>query len=338
MSVSTVCGSCRLLGACLLLALTALPARAARDEPARPSREVSVAQGLRWLSKEQSADGTWGKGESVVPETSLAVLAFLGAGVTPKDGAKKGAQGKAVALGAKALLARRGRDGTFAEGRTTQALATLALCETYALTSDPNLKLAAQSALNQVVKSQDIGTGGWSEKAKGTNELSVTAWQIMALRSGQMAGLTVPQQAFRRAEKFLDAVEVKGPYADTVGGKPSPTATAQGLLCRIYLGTGPRNPRFVAGLAELKKTAPGKSASLLREHFAVQVLHLAGSPDRTITDYLLSRQRRDGSWSKLGPAAAPWNTPVAQTALAVMSLEVYYAHRPLFRRSRPLPE
>src|SRR5262245_1274699 len=117
-------------------------------------------------------------------------------------------------------------------------LATIALCEAYGLTADPNLKRSAQSAINFIVQAQDPVSGGWRDRPREGGATSVFGWQVMALKAGQMAGLSVPRITLRGAEKWLDSVQ----EADGKGGhgytsrEPTPTMTAVGLLCREYLG------------------------------------------------------------------------------------------------------
>ena len=70
--------------------------------------------------------------------------------------------------------------------------ATIALCEAYALTRDPELLLPIQRALAFIAEAQHPETGGWKYRWHSAGDTSVFGWQIMALETVRMAGLDVP--------------------------------------------------------------------------------------------------------------------------------------------------
>src|SRR5205807_6031753 len=85
-------------------------------------------------------------------------------------------------------------------------LASIDVCEAYGLTSDPVLKGPAQQALHFIARAQSAA-GGWSYNAPCTgHDTSVGGWQLMALKSGQMAGLEVPPRTLAAAKRWLDEV------------------------------------------------------------------------------------------------------------------------------------
>ena len=78
-------------------------------------------------------------------------------------------------------------------------------------------------------------------------DTSVVGWQLMALRSGYLAGLTIDPKAIVRADRFLDSVAddrigscygyVSGQHAAELSEDAGIGATTPiGLLCRIYTG------------------------------------------------------------------------------------------------------
>src|SRR5207245_505666 len=101
-------------------------------------------------------------------------------------------------------------------------------------------------------------------------------WQVMALKSGQMSGLNVPNITLRGAEKWLDSCESsdKGGYGYT-GPQATPTMSSVGLLCRQYLGTPRRHPGLRNGCEKLKATPPG-TGGLYYDYYATQVMHHMG--------------------------------------------------------------
>jgi hypothetical protein len=342
--------------------------------------EAAVARGLEWFALHQAPDGHWslhefhrygrekplpaGKtfvctcgGETTrrndVAATAFGLLPFLGAGFTHKPAPKETSRdySKTVGQGLNWLIGKQGKDGYYGGDMYAHGLATIAMCEAYGMTSDPRLKSSAQRALNYVVAAQDPAGGGWRYAPRQAGDLSVTGWQLMALKSGQMAGLAVPRKALALAERFLDSVESnsKGGYKYLPdGAKESVTMTAVGMLCRQYSGVNPRNPGLLAGVAKLRAVPPGASGNLYYEYYATQVLHHmqgdawrfwnlgpGGSGRGGMRDVLIARQdsgaapRRDhqrGSW-----APDPEGGRVMATSLSLLCLEVYYRHLPLYR-------
>ena len=90
----------------------------------------------------------------------------------------------------------------------SHGLATIALCETYGLSGDKQVGMAAQGAVNFILSAQNTADGGWRYNPNDPGDTSVVGWQVMALKSAHMAGLNVGGSAFSAAGKWLDAVAV----------------------------------------------------------------------------------------------------------------------------------
>jgi hypothetical protein len=184
--------------------------------------ENTVASSLFWLGRHQTADGSWrfdppaGKGKdsyfnpgtwkSDSGATALGLLPFLAAGQTHKT---KGPYRQTIEKGLLWLMRHQKQSGNLAKGDQqpmyAHGLATIAVCEAYGMSGDRNLGAAAQQAIKFIVASQDEKTGGWAEPS-GRPSMSLSAWQIMALTSGKMAGLDVPASTWEKAAKFLDSL------------------------------------------------------------------------------------------------------------------------------------
>jgi len=172
----------------------------------------------------------------------------------------------------------------------------------------------------------------------------------MALKSGQMAGLDVDDAknpTFAKATNLLDSVGASdGSGYGYMGPNPTPTMTAVGLLCRLYLGTGPRNTGILSGVNYLKRTPPGSVNSMYYYYYAAQVFHHVGGPDweawnPRMRDLLIAKQDKGsdvnkphlkGSWSPAGDAHGGAGGRLMTTSLALLTLEVYYRHLPLYQR------
>lgn len=332
--------------------------------------EAAVAAALRWLTLHQAPAGNWslrdfnvhgnckcsgfGSADNDVAATAFGLLPLLGAGQTHKPTADKATQryAKNVDRGLKYLILKQNREGAFfakASANThmyAHGLATIAMCEAYALTGDPALRRPAQSALNYIARAQ-TPEGGWRYEAKGATgfDTSVGGWQVMALKSGQMAGLDVPRVTVDGASKFLDAAcsSDQGSYGYTSNVDTTDTLSAVGLLCRQYLGWGPRSPGLIAGSRRLLKTGP-RPDNMYYNYYATQVMHHLGGPaweawNPRMRDQLCAlqdkgtkNQHQKGSWDPKGDGFGSHGGRIMSTSLSVLTLEVYYRHLPLYRQ------
>jgi hypothetical protein len=178
----------------------------------------------------------------------------------------------------------------------------------------------------------------------------------MALKSGQMSGLDVPQATLKKVESYLDSCQSsdKGGYGYMPGTGESATMTAVGLLCRQYLGVSPRNPGLLEGVKKLKANPPGTvKNNYYYDYYATQVMHhmgneswefwnlgKAGNGKGGIRDTLIDRMdegkdtkhsHQYGSWAPEGQWSVQGGR-IMSTSLALLTLEVYYRHLPLYRR------
>jgi hypothetical protein len=317
--------------------------------------EEAVERGLKWLLAHQHEDGGWrfnfdgppcdnlcrdpGREKSTTAATALALLPFYGAGYTHKEGPYAEQVSKGLYyLGTRMLITPQG--GDLQEGTMyAQGLATIVLCEAYAMSKDSNLRPYAQQAVNYILYAQDKHGGGWRYFPGQAGDTSVSGWQIMALKSALMAGLEVPSQSFFLANKFLDSVQnEKGAYYGyTLSTNGGTTTSAVGLLCRMYLGWGRNHPGLVSGSAGLDKLGPSETNMYLN-YYATQVLYHRGGPawdrwNKKMRDYLIATQasegHENGSWY-FQDYHDDKGGRLLNTALAILTLEVYYRYLPLY--------
>jgi hypothetical protein len=320
-----------------------------------PESEDAVTRGLGWLAAHQREDGSWrfdhregpcqglcrdpGTAGSTTAATGLALLAFLGAGEKPKAGK----HGEAVSRGIYYLqnrLVLTPQGGDLQEGTMyAQGIAAMALSEAYAMTGDQTLQPHAQQAIDFICHAQHAG-GGWRYAPGQPGDTTVLGWQLMALKSAQMAQLQVPRETIYLAEKFLDSVQKNdGAYYGYMKPDQAPTPTAVGLLMRMYLGWPREDDRLTRGTAYLEKMGPSRT-DMYFNFYATQVLHHYRGPgwpkwNQTLRDRLVATQARrgheHGSWyfaDKHGQAGGRLYT----TAMCVMILEVYYRYLPLYEQ------
>lgn len=320
--------------------------------------EDAVERGLNWIAAHQREDGSFsfnlkkppcngmcrnsGTEASATAATGIALLPFLGAGYTHKKGEHQRVVKRGLySLGARAIVTPQGIDLRGGGTMYAQGLATIALCEAYGMTRDESLKEIAQGALRFIVYAQNHDDGGWRYTPGEPGDTTVTGWQLMALRSGQLAKLNVPSPTVGMIDRFLDSVQTDGGarYRYQIQRKPEKTTTAVGLLCRMYLGWGRDRPTLYQGVAFLDKWGPSKT-NIYYDYYATQVMHFWEGPEwgkwnRTMRDYLIATQSKSshesGSWH-LDDQYGNIGGRLYTTAMALMILEVYYRHMPLFEQ------
>jgi hypothetical protein len=322
--------------------------------------EDAVERGLRWLQAHQNPDGSWlfdfehgpcrgkckdsGRYASPVPATALALLAFLGHGDTQREGeyqetVKKGLYylcGQMSVSTNGGSLMESGGKGMYSHG-----LSAIAICEAYAMTREKELESYAQLAIDFIVSAQDKRGGGWRYTPGMPGDTTVSGWQIMALKSGQMAYLRVPQDTIHRATKFLDSVQFKQgaqyQYQPRVKEGKELTTTSVGLLCRLYTGWPLEHPGIADGVAILSRHGPSPD-NMYFDYYATQVLHQWGGKEwqewnYRMRDYLVRTQANEGHENGSWHFGGSWSSEggrLYNTALAIMILEVYYRHLPLY--------
>ncbi|MBS0198041.1 MAG: PD40 domain-containing protein [Planctomycetes bacterium] len=324
--------------------------------------ERAVGLALDWLKAHQSADGHWsgrrfddghepagGAAEidSDAAMTGLSLLCFLGAGHThTADGPYRADVQHALDW----LIARQSANGDLrrdparpdAPGETMYShnIATVALCEAFAMTRDPKLAGAARRAVAFMISIQanpDPARRGTRARAEDT---SVIGWQVMAMHSARRSGFTVPQSAFDAASAWLNTVaspSQPGRYAYTRGEAPSAAMTAEAMFIQQLLGHIRAEPRMEQSARFVLETPPRWADGAPTHYWYYATLALfqhQGDEWRAWNDQLVPELLRHQH--QTGPAAGTWDPKdewsrlggrIYQTAICTLSLEVYYRYK-----------
>ena len=325
--------------------------------------EAAVARALRWISQHQNEDGSWSldrfqhapecagqcdgaaKIRSTSAGTSLVLLPFLGAGQTHLVGRYK----DTVAAGLRWMVEHQEPNGDLRydsaanSGMYAQGQSAIVLCEAFAMTGDEYLRRPAQLAIDFIIAAQHPG-GGWRYHPQEAGDTSVLGWQVMALQSARAAQLNVPPLTVELANQYLDAAQQEGgsQYAYQPGGPATHVMTAEGLLCRMYLGWNLQNPSLRPGVTYLLDHHPPQQdrPEFYYWYYATQVMHHAGGSQweqwnlrmrQALIQSQETRGHQAGSWAPRG-VHAEGGGRIYTTSLAACTLEVYYRHAPIFRQ------
>jgi hypothetical protein len=340
--------------------------RAALRNGGSRKSENAVDAALEWLARHQEADGSWlckkhegsMSDEVSVGLTGLATLAFLGAGHTEQVGKFKSNVRRGIAY----LISRQDARGMVGQnsghghgGGYNHAIAGLALAEAWGMSGGKSRStgVAAQKAMDYSVLHHQRDYGGWRYGPKAAGDLSVSGWYIMQLKSGKVAGLKVPGQAWQGAIQFLDSVEVKEAEHDGYEGglfkympnkdhwgtqRSKARISSVGILGRLFLGYPPSD--MIGGGNLLIETLPKwEEQDFYYWYYGTLDMFQMGGDfwqqwNPAMRDMLVTNQRRggdeDGSWDPNGDYSKR-SGRVFSTAVGALCLEVYYRYLPMYK-------
>ncbi len=331
--------------------------------------QTAVRQALRWLASNQSEDGRWdasqhgaGNERSVAGHnrdnagaeadtgiTGLALLAFLGDGHTHTQGPYRH-----VVQGAIDFLIRSQRsDGNLSGNAEMYAamychgMAAFALAEAYGMTGDPLLEAPVRKAVAYTLAAQHRTQGGWRYRpGDAFGDTSQLGWQLMALKSAELAGIEVPNEARNGMVRFLKSVghgKHGGLASYRAGELPNRVMTAEALFCRQLLGMTRDNPASNEAGDYIIQELPGEQINLYYWYYAtLSTYQLQGKYwenwNQSLQQVLLTRQSTSdeqlGSWDP-DCIWGGYGGRVYSTALATLCLEVYYRFLPLYVQKQP---
>ncbi|HIF00269.1 MAG TPA: hypothetical protein EYQ63_25505 [Fuerstia sp.] len=327
--------------------------------------EKAVNRGLLWLVQHQNTDGSWslnrfqencngkhptcngqGAEASNTAATGLALLPLLAAGNTHVDGA----YAKVVATGLQWLIDHQKPDGELLgpgdkQKMYSQGIAAIAMCEAFGMTQHPDFREPAQRSLQYIVNAQNKKTGGWRYNPGEAGDTSVVGWQMMALKSGEMAGLDVPIETHEGIRRWLKSVEGNQPVGGQFGytnRRVSPAMSAEGLLCLQFLGTGRNDPAMRAGADYLLTQLPEvkQARTSYYWYYGTQVMyHMQGSYwqewNAALRDMVVDTQIKNGHMAGTWDPVDNWEKRggrLYSTSMKLLLLEIYYRHLPLYEQ------
>ncbi len=329
-----------------------------------PEAEAAVQAALKWLSANQSPDGRWDadkfgagrelnvlghdrQGAGAKADTGisgLAMLAFLGAGNTHLQGKYK----DNVRNGLEFLLNEQATDGNLG-GKSemfafmySHGIATLALSEAFAMTGDTRLEKPLRAAIAYSVSAQHQATGSWRYRPGESGDTSQLGWQLMALKSAELAGIAMPDQTRNGMIRYLKATS-SGTHGGLAGYRPGEKITrpmtAEALVCRQFLGMTRDNPAANEAGDYLLNDLPNNNRVNLYYWYygTLSMYQLQGEHwerwNKALQATLIERQVKKGDTAGSWEPDCVWagyGGRVYSTAMAALCLEVYYRYLPLY--------
>jgi prenyltransferase beta subunit len=331
--------------------------------------ERAVEASLRFLASVQERNGSWsakafGAGQVKVDEngvdrdyagrdadsgvTALSILAFLGAGYTHEEGQYADNVDRALRW----LVSQQRPDGNLGYGAGHFAamychgIATYAVAEAYGMQNDPTANTILRDPLLRAVRyilDNQNPDGGWRYIKGQKSDISMFGWQLMALKSAEIAGVTIPHDAKSKMVGFLRQRSLGdhgGLAAYREDESPTASMTAEALFCKQMLGMRRDNAASEEAAEYILTRLPRRTQ--FNEYYwyygTVAMYQYGGTGWQTwneaIRDILISEQQTTGQFAGSWEPVSPWakfGGRIYATALSTLCLEVYYRFLPLYQ-------
>ena len=325
--------------------------------------DLAVAKAIGYLLTKQRDDGAiLDKGHETTM-TALSIMAMASVGTQPSDPSREGqAMQRALAF---VLQADRADDkGYFGNKDGSRmyghGIITLMLTEMLGMgaTSEQDRQIhdCCQKAIDVILSSQKERKpthhrGGWRYNPNAADsDLSVSVWQVMALRSAKNDGLAVPASAIADAVEYLkrsyaSPLDRNGLPSSKASGfcyephqnSPTFTMTAAGLLAMQVCGE--YESPLVAGAADWLLARPPKWTERFCSYgtyYYAQGMHQRGGEHaetarQLVQAMLLEKQADDGSWTAANGEEKNHGV-VYTTSMAILSLSVKYHYLPIYQK------
>ncbi|MEK6262333.1 MAG: prenyltransferase/squalene oxidase repeat-containing protein [Planctomycetota bacterium] len=336
--------------------LTLLPAHAAPPGPAERDVDDAIVKALRFLAAQQQPAGGWtveGQGGETTAMTSLAVMSFLAAGHVPDEGP----YGEAINKGVQYVLEHQEPNGLLQHRRNQQqthglmyehGISSLMLAEVSGMVPErmaDATKKGLERAIRLILESQQVKkpgsqAGGWRYQPGSTDsDLSVTGWQLLALRAAKDIGTDVPAANIDLAIEYVKkcaARDGRG-FCYQPGGGPTPVLTGTGLLALLVCGED--DCAEVHGAADYLRVRPlryNDAWFFYGVYYTTIAMYKRGGEDwdrarPALFRELLSNQQADGSWKAGNGNETGWGR-IYSTSMAVLALSVEYGYLPIYQR------
>ena len=353
---------CTLMGSAVV-AQDATVSDDARSTFQRDETDQAVDKAIAFLITQQREDGALVDKSHDTTMTALSIMALASVGVQPGSDSPE-----AIAMSRALQFVLRddrvdkngyfgNRDGSRMYGH---GIITLMLTEMLGMgTTEEEDRLIherCQMAIDVILASQKVSKptnyrGGWryTPEAKDA-DLSVSVWQLMALRSAKNDGLQVPSSAIEDAVEYLkrsyaSPIDRNGLPQKKASGfsyephhnNPTFTMTAAGLLAMQVCGE--YESPFVVGAADwLMEHPPNwkERFSSYGTYYYAQGMYQRGgeysqTARRLVQEMLLEKQDGNGSWVA-GNDSEQGHGAVYATSMAVLSLSVKYHYLPIYQK------
>jgi len=322
-------------------------------EEETPRTDRAIERGLEALQLMQNkTEGYWRdrRNHPNPAVTGLAVMAFLSAGHVPGEGRF----GTTVEKGIRWILRIQRANGLIADDNNEEmyqhGIATLMLAEAVGMTDadlGENIRKAVVKAVRVILKAQRPnggGRGGWRYRVAGDDsDISVTGWQVMALRAARNLGCDVPVESIDRAVDYIKRCHDSGSGGFRYQDHDSVTLGCTGTSILVLEICGKEHhhcPEALRAGAYLLRSEnlphPGQKWFFYSVYYGSQAAFQLGGNYWTVYrprlhDLLLRMQGSGGFWDGRSSDAQQGGR-VYCTAMAILALTVEHRFLPIYQR------
>jgi hypothetical protein len=342
----------RFLPVSLVLLFFSAPIVRAADAPKKDKElEGVVNKALEFLKNQQRDDGSWSGGRAggrSTAITGLSVMAFLSAGHVPGEGPYADTLEKGIRFVLKAqqtngLIANEGNHEMYHHG-----ICTLMLAEVAGMTEGPlaeEVRKKLEKAVAVILKAQrkdGINRGGWRYNVNGYDtDISVTGWQVMALRAAKNLGCDVPPEAIEHAIEYVKRCQdqTSGGFRYMPGNNVTVACTGTSILALEICGKDQhRSDDVLKAAGFLLKNPPrwgGEQFSYSMYYCSQATFQLGGqywnSYREQMHKVLFPNKSDTGGWFGADSISRTYGANYT-TAMAVLALTVEYRYLPIYQR------
>lgn len=314
--------------------------------------DAAIARALLFLTEQQTDHGAWRTeswGDSTAI-TSMAVMSYLAAGHVPGEGP----YGEVINKGVRWVVSQQQPNGMLISQRASHGpmynhgICTLMLAEVAGMMDGADARIVRRSlenAIRLILEAQALAKnnrhqGGWRYQTNSRDsDLSVTGWQVMALRAAKDIGCDVPATAIDSAVDYVKNCSARNHegFAYQPGNAATSTLTGVGITCMEVCGA--HHSDEALGAARWLQEHPLNDRS---SYFYYGVYYtgvgmfkiggdLASDHHKRLVELLLPMQDGDGGWTPTHGSERQAGRIYA-TSAAVLGLTVEYRYLPIYQR------
>ncbi|MEK0450329.1 MAG: hypothetical protein RL088_2597 [Verrucomicrobiota bacterium] len=328
------------------------------QDPQKQRVDAALKKATDFLISQQQESGAIAE-KGIRPDVTMTSLAILAMGALGHQPADPTPEGRAMKKGLEFVLkpGNQEPDGYFGKSDGSRmyghGIISLMLAEMLGMGADEKQDAAirerCRKAIELILRSQRMpknehNRGGWRYTPDAADsDMSVTCWQVMALRAARNAGMDVPKESIDLAVRYIKSLYSSGERRGGPGGfgyaskGTELSTTAEGLLALQVCGEYEAEETKGASERLLQKgLRSGDKWFYYTAYYMAQGMYQRGEKyategRRMIYDAVLPLQRGDGSWEGEGGEERQGGKVYA-TSLAMLSLAVKNHFLPIYQR------
>lgn len=314
--------------------------------------DAAIDRSLPWLASQQLPSGAWANRQAGASTgtSSLAILAFLASGHIPDEGP----YGRRLTRGIAWVMDQQNDRGLLLGPSSSHGpmyshgISTLMLAEVSGMVSESQAdrcREVLQRAVQVIIDAQNqprsaAADGGWRYQWTSIDsDLSVTAWQLLALRAARDIGCDVPVQNIDRAIAYIKRLAVTdgGGFGYTSNKGTTVTRAGTGIVALEVCGEHRTTETLAAARYVLRHPLTTEEPYFYYGAYYCTVgMYKVGGDEWQIArpalySTILDKQSTAGYWATLSGSEDQAGRVYA-TAMSLLALTVENAWLPIYQR------